>query len=135
MKIKDPQSEKLNKLTGIIIESAMIVHSTFGAGLLESVYKECLKHELEKRKLNVQSELYLPVIYDAKLFDIGYRIDLLVDSSVIVEVKALSQIAAIHRAQLLTYLKLSGKKVGLLLNFNAVHLKDGIVRLVNGFPD
>lgn len=120
----------LNEVTGRIIDAAMKVHSALGPGLLEGAYEACLRHELISRGLEVKSQLSLPVEYDGTLIDAGYRLDLLVDNSVIVELKAVEKLAAIHEAQLLTYLKLSRKKVGLLLNFNVVHMKDGIRRLV-----
>jgi GxxExxY protein len=121
----------LNRISGAIIDSAMKVHTALGAGLLESVYEACLAHELRKRGLRVETQVALPVFYEGVKIDAGYRIDLLVESSVIVELKAVEQIAPIHQAQLLTYLKLSGKKLGLLINFNTVHLKNGIKRLIN----
>jgi GxxExxY protein len=107
------------------------VHTALGAGLLEESYKICLKHELQRRNLQVLSEVAMPVVYDGISLDVGYRIDLLVENSVIVELKAVAQIAPIHQAQLLTYLKLSKISLGLLLNFNSTHLKDGIVRMIN----
>ena len=130
---KDAEENKmdLNRISGAIIDSAMKVHTALGAGLLESVYEACLAHELRKRGLRVETQVALPVFYEGVKIDAGYRIDLLVESSVIVELKAVEQIAPIHQAQLLTYLKLSGKKLGLLINFNTVHLKNGIKRLIN----
>jgi GxxExxY protein len=120
-----------NEVSKIIINSALKVHTALGAGLLEESYKICLKHELQRRNLQVLSEVAMPVVYDGISLDVGYRIDLLVESSVIVELKAVAQIAPIHQAQLLTYLKLSKISLGLLLNFNSTHLKDGIVRMIN----
>lgn len=117
-----------------VLDAAMKVHSALGAGLFEEVYKVCLKHELQNLKLNVLSEVGLPVIYDGVELELGYRIDLLVEDSLIVEMKSVQRLAPVHKAQLLTYLKLAKKPVGLLLNFNTVHLKDGIVRIVNSFP-
>ena len=130
---KDAEENKmdLNRISGAIIDSAMKVHTALRAGLLESVYEACLAHELRKRGLRVETQVALPVFYEGVKIDAGYRIDLLVESSVIVELKAVEQIAPIHQAQLLTYLKLSGKKLGLLINFNTVHLKNGIKRLIN----
>ena len=119
-----------NELSGIVVDAAMKVHTALGAGLLEEAYKICLKHELQKRNLNVFSEIALPITYDGVTLDVGFRIDLLVEHQVIVELKSVTQIAPIHKAQLLTYLKLSKIQLGLLLNFNSVHLKDGITRLV-----
>jgi len=121
-------------LTGEVIEAAMKVHSTLGAGLFEEVYKVCLRHELQKRELKVLSEVGLPVIYDEVKLETGYRIDLLVEDNLIVELKSVERIAPVHKAQLLTYLKLAEIQVGLILNFNVPHLKDGILRVVNSFP-
>ena len=122
---------ELNQISGAVINAAMRVHSVLGPGLLEEPYKQCLAYELRQRGLKVDVELELPVIYNAVKVKIGYRLDLLVANEVIVELKAVKEIATIHKAQLLTYLKLSRKHLGLILNFNTVHLKDGIVRLIN----
>lgn len=122
----------INEISGVIVDAAMKVHSVLGPGLLESTYEACLKHELlKKRGLNVASQVMLPVQYDGVAIDAGYRIDLLVEDAVVIELKAVEKIIPIHEAQLLTYLKLSGKKLGLLLNFNVLHMKDGINRIVN----
>jgi GxxExxY protein len=117
-------------ITGIIIGCAMKVHSFLGAGLLESAYETCLQHELHKNGMNVCSQVALPITYDGVQLDAGYRIDLLVEDRVIVELKAVEKLTSLHQAQIMSYLKLSGKKVGLLINFNTVHLKDGIKRIV-----
>lgn len=109
----------------------MEVHSALGPGLLESAYQGCLKHELEGRGLLVQRQVKLPVSYKNICLDFGYRIDLVVEDSVIVELKAVDKVLPIHEAQLLSYLKLSGRALGLLINFNSVHLRDGIKRMVN----
>ena len=122
---------ELNEISGAVITAAMKVHTALGPGLLEEPYKQCLAYELKCCGLKVNVELELPVIYNAVKVDIGYRLDLLVENEIIAELKAVQQIAPIHKAQLLTYLKLSRKRIGLLLNFNTVHLKDGIVRLIN----
>jgi GxxExxY protein len=123
---------EINQITGAVIDAAMKVHSAFGPGLLESAYKACLVYELRKRGLRVDVEVGLPLIYDGvKLDDVGYRIDLLVEHEVVVELKAVEIMAPIFEAQLIHYLKLSGKKVGLLINFKVVHLRDGIKRMVN----
>lgn len=103
-----------------------------GPGLLESVYERCLAHELRKRGLRVASQLPLPVLYDGEVIDAGYRVDLLVEDTVIVEIKAVEGMLPLFTAQLMSYLKMSGKPVGLLINFNTVHLRQGIRRLVNG---
>lgn len=121
----------VNKITGQIIDAAMKVHSVLGPGLLEGAYEACMLHELTRRRFNVKNQILLPVEYDGTLIDAGYRLDLLVEDLVVVELKAVEKLAPIHEAQLLTYLKLSKKNVGLLLNFNVVQMKDGIRRMVN----
>ena len=125
----------VDRITAAIVDSAMKVHSALGPGLLESVYETCLKHELTKRGFNVESQLWLPVIYDGVKLQGGYKIDLLVEGAVIVELKVVEKILELHKAQLLSYLKLADKRVGLLINFNVVHLRDGIRRLVNSYPE
>jgi GxxExxY protein len=120
----------VNKVSGTIVDAAMKVHSVLGPGLLESSYEACLAHELRARGLQVATQVGLPVVYEGVRLELGYRIDLLVEDAVIVEVKAVETLAPIHEAQLLSYLKLSGKRVGLLINFNVLHLKDGIKRMV-----
>ena len=121
----------LNIITGEIVDSAMKVHSALGPGLLESAYKTCLAFELADRGPAVESEVPLPVTYREIKLNAAYRIDFIVADSVIVEVKAVEKILPVHRAQLLAYPKLSGKKLGLPLNFNVPRLKDGIIRLAN----
>lgn len=122
----------LNQLSSKIIGAAIEVHNTIGPGLLESTYEECLCHELGLRGISYERQKTLPVTYKEKQLDCGYRLDILVEDSIILELKACEKIEPIHRAQLLTYLKMSGTKLGLILNFNTVVLKDGIVRVVNG---
>jgi len=124
---------EINSITGSIVDAALKVHTALGPGLLESVYEKCLKHELGKRGLRVETQVWVPVVYDGLEIEGGYKIDLLVEDSVIVELKVVEQILPIHRAQLLSYLKLTHKEVGLLINFNVVHLRDGIRRLVNHY--
>ena len=121
----------INELSGTVIDAAMTVHSALGAGLLEYPYRVCLQHELAKRGLNVLSEITLPVQYDEVTIDIGYRVDLLIEDLIVVELKSVEQISSLHRAQLLTYLKLTKKTLGLIINFNTPHLRNGIVRLIN----
>ena len=123
----------VNKISGAIVDASMKVHTVLGPGLLESAYEACLLHELGKRGFNVKNQSTLPVEYDGKKTDAGYRLDIIVEDTVIVAVKAVETILPIHEAQLLSYLKLSGKRFGLLINFNVVHLKDGIKRMVNGY--
>lgn len=122
---------ELNKISETIIGCAIKVHRALGLGLLESTYEVCLVHELRKTGLKVQAQVALPVIYDGIKLDSGYRIDLLVEDSVIVELKAIDSLLPIHEAQLLSYLKLSNKKLGLLINFNVKILKNGVKRLMN----
>ena len=121
----------INKLSGQIIGAAIEVHTNLGPGLLESAYEECLCHELQLRKLTYERQKPLPLCYKGINLDCGYRLDVVVESLIILELKACEQIEPIHKAQLLTYLKLSGLKLGLLLNFHVPVMKDGIVRLVN----
>jgi GxxExxY protein len=123
---------QINRISGAVVDAAMKVHSALGPGLLESAYVACLVFELNRRGFHTATQIQLPVVYDGVKLEIGYRIDVMVENVVVVEVKALDAIAPVHQAQLLTYLKLSGKHVGLLINFNVVHLKDGIRRMVNG---
>ena len=118
-------------LSGQVVDSAMTVHSTLGPGLLESAYMACLAHELHLRGLQVKTQVPLPVIYRGVRIDLGYRLDLVVDDALIVEVKAVSKVLPVHHAQLLSYLRLSSHRVGLLVNFHVRRLKDGITRLVN----
>ena len=115
-----------------IITAAMRVHSELGPGLLESTYTACLQYELRKAGYKSETQVGLPVYYDAVKLELGYRIDLLVENLVIVEIKSVDAICPVHHAQILSYLKLSGRSLGLLMNFNVVHLKDGIKRFVNG---
>ncbi|MDF1558412.1 MAG: GxxExxY protein [ANME-2 cluster archaeon] len=126
---------ELNKISEEIIGAAMQVHTTLGPGLLESAYEACLKYELEKSGLKVLSQVGLPVIYDGIQIDIGYRLDLLVEDAVIVELKAVKELTPLHNAQLLSYLKLSELQLGLLINFNVVRLRSGIKRMVNNFNE
>jgi len=121
----------LNEISGQVVDSAIKVHRFLGPGLLESAYEACLAHELRARGLMVETQNVLPINYDGIQIDAGYRIDLLVNSAVIIELKAVEQVAPIHEAQLLSYLKLSKLKLGLLVNFNVLKLTDGIKRMVN----
>jgi GxxExxY protein len=114
-----------------VIDAAMRVHTVLGPGLLENAYQVCLEHELRRRGHFVQGQWPLPILYDGVHIDVGYRVDLLVDDLVIVELKAVAKVLPIHEAQLLSYLRLSGVRVGLLINFHELRLKDGIRRMVN----
>lgn len=118
-------------MTEKIIGCAIKVHRNLGAGLLESTYEICLVHELKKIGLKVESQVSLPVYYDGIKLEAGYKIDVLIEDKVIVELKAVERILPIHEAQILTYLKLANKKIGLLINFNVKVLKDGITRKIN----
>jgi len=124
---------ELDNVTGAVVDAAMKVHTALGPGMLERVYEKCLKHELVKRGLRVESQVWLPVIYDGVEIEGGYRIDLLVEGEVVVEPKVAEQLLDLHKAQLLSYLKLADKRIGLLINFNVVHLRNGIRRLVNNY--
>jgi GxxExxY protein len=121
-----------NQISGIILDAAIAVHTAVGPGLLESAYQACLTYELNSRGLKVQTQVPLPIKYRGVLIDAAYRLDLVVDDLVIVELKAVERLMPIHEAQLLSYLKLSGKRLGLLINFDVLRLKDGYKRIVNG---
>ena len=122
--------EEINELTKVIIGAAIEVHRTLGPGLLESAYEACLSYELAQRGLRFERQKPLSVVYKGINLDIGYRLDLLIEDQVVVEVKAVDELAPIHHAQLLSYLKLSGYKVGLLINFNVLILMNGLRRVV-----
>lgn len=126
---------EINELTKEVIGAAMEVHRALGPGLLESAYEECLCHELSVRGIPFERQKPLPVVFKAVKLDCGYRLDLLVMNEVVVEVKAVEGLLPIHEAQLLTYLKLGGWRVGLLINFNVPVLKDGIKRIVLGLKE
>ncbi len=126
---------KHNELSEKIIGAAMRVHTVLGPGLLESAYEACLKHELKKSGLKVLSQVELPVIYDGLEIELGYRLDLLVEDKIILELKAVKELTPLHQAQLLSYLKLSGLQLGLLINFNVTRLKYGIKRIVNNLNE
>ena len=120
-----------NSLSNLVINRAIKIHTALGPGLLESVYKETLFYKLVQAKLNVEKEKPLPLVYEAVKLECGYRVDLMVENKLIVEIKAVEAINKIYSAQVLTYLKLSNCKLGLLLNFNVTLMKDGIKRVVN----
>ena len=119
-----------NEVSGAIVDAAMKVHSALGPGLLESADAVCLRHELIKRWLRVTTEVPVPAVYDGIKLEAGYRLDLVVEDTVVVELKAIEALAPIHQAQVISYLKLTGKPIGLLINFHSLHLKDGIKRFV-----
>jgi len=124
---------RVNHITHQIIAAAMKVHTALGPGLLESAYHACLRHELRRQGLTVASQLGLPVVDEGERIDLGYRVDLIVGDAVIVEVKCVEAIHPVHQAQLLSYMRLSGRQVGLLINFHVAHLRDGIKRMVDGY--
>ena len=122
--------KSINDLSYQVIGCVYRVHKELGPGLLESTYEVCLEHELLKAGLNTLRQVALPVVYDNIKLDAGYRIDLLVEDKIILELKAVDEVAPIHKAQLMTYLKLSGLKLGLLLNFKVMDMKKGITRII-----
>lgn len=128
MEIKEYSENHLSK---IILGSSIKVHRNLGPGLLESAYQKCLRYELQKKELLVEYEKPLPIVYEEIRLEVGYRLDLLVNQKVIVEVKSVESLTDVHLAQVLTYLKLSDCKLGLLINFNRRYLKDGFRRVVN----
>ena len=124
-----------NEITGQIVDAACKIHTTLGPGLMESVYQTVLEYELQKRGLRVEHQVPMPIHYEGIVIDAGYKADLPVEGLVIVELKSVEALAAVHKKQLLTYLRLSGKRLGLLINFNVNLIKDGICRVVNGLPE
>lgn len=121
-----------NEISKIVFESALKVHKSLGPGLLESAYEECLFYELKKFNLKVEKQKALPLVYEDVKLDVGYRIDIIVEDKFIVEVKSVETLNDVHLAQLLTYLRLSDCRLGLLINFNVKLLKEGVRRVVNG---
>lgn len=124
-----------NQITGAIIDAAIHIHRQLGPGLLEAVYRKVLAHELRQRGFPVVEEQPIPVVWQQIQLEIGFRADLIVNSLVIVEIKSIEAVAPVHKKQLLTYLRLAGRQVGLLINFNVDVLKDGICRIVNGLKE
>ncbi len=125
--------EEINKLSGIILDSAIEVHKILGPGLLESVYEICLCKELDLRKIEFKRQVLLPIEYKGEKLDADYRIDILVENEIIIELKSVEILHPVFEAQLLTYLKLADKKLGLLINFNVPRLIDGFKRMINGY--
>ena len=121
----------LNRISRAVVGSALEVHSALGPGLLEAAYEACLARELHLRGVQVATQVGLPVTYRGVRIDLGYRLDLVVDGALVVEVKAVAKLLPIHHAQLLSYLRLSGLRLGLLINFHVPHLRDGIKRMAN----
>lgn len=126
-------NEEINDRTGQVVDAAVKVHRFLGPGLLESTYQACLAHELKLRGLSISAQYPIPLVYEGLQLEVGYRADLLVENSIIVELKAVEKIIPIHEAQLISYLRLTGFRVGLLINFHEERLKDGIRRRVNRF--
>ena len=120
-----------NELSGIIVDCCFKMHTTLGPGLLESVYEEILFYELNKRNLPCKRQIGIPVVYEDVKLDIGFRADIVVEDKIIIEIKSVEKIASVHKKQLLTYLKLTGMRLGLLINFNDNLIKNGITRIVN----
>ena len=125
----------INQLKSQIIGAAIEVHKTLGPGLLESAYEKCLCHELKLRRLSFENQKPLPLVFKGEELDCGYRLDIVVEDAIILELKSCEKIEPIHKAQLLTYLKLSGLRLGLILNFNVPAMRDGIVRIVNNLEE
>ncbi|WP_121924823.1 GxxExxY protein [Flavobacterium weaverense] len=121
-----------NEISKIVFESALKIHKVLGPGLLESAYEECLFYELRKYDLKVEKQKQLPLVYQEVRLDVGYRIDIIIEDKFIVEIKSVEALTDVHLAQLLTYLKLSNCKLGLLINFNVSLLKNGVRRVING---
>ena len=124
-----------NEIAKIIVDAAYHIHVKLGPGLLESVYQAILVHELRKRGLRVEYEVGVPVEWDDLHLDIGFRADVIVEAKVVVELKSVEAVAPVHKKQLLTYLRLTGCRLGLLINFGAALIKDGISRVANGLPE
>ena len=124
-----------NEIAKIIVDAAIKIHMALGPGLLESVYEVVLAFELRKRGLQCERQAPVPIFYDSIQFEEGFRADLIVESKVLVELKSIEETAPVHRKQVLTYLRLTDKRLGLLINFGAEYLKDGITRLVNNLPE
>lgn len=127
----DKENMETEAVGRLVLSCAMKVHSALGCGLLESAYETCLAYELAREGVEVAKQVALPIVYQDVRLDAGYRLDLLIGNCVIVEVKAVEKFVPVHTAQLLSYLKLSGHKLGFLLNFNVLHMRDGIKRIVN----
>lgn len=124
-----------NQIATAIVAASLKIHQTLGPGLLESVYQATLSFELERRGLSVEQQVGLPVFYEGLKLDLGFRVDLVVSEKVIIEIKSVAALASIHRKQLLTYLRLMDKRLGLLINFNVELMKNGIQRVVNRLPE
>ena len=126
------RARSAHEISGVVIDAALKVHTVLGPGLLESTYEACLAQEMTIRGSRVDRQVAVPVVYEGLKLEAGYRLDLLVDNLVIIEIKSVDALAPIHKAHVLSYLRLSGKSLGLLINFNVVHMRDGIKRFVMG---
>lgn len=135
MNRRDAEAQSLDKLSEQVIGACIAVHRALGPGLLESAYEECLCHELSLRSIAFERQVPLPVSYKGVKLECGYRLDLVIEGKLIVELKAVEALLPIHEAQILTHLKLTGKTVGLLINFNVAVLKAGLKRIVHHYPD
>lgn len=124
-----------NEVSGAILDAAIKVHRTLGPGLLESVYEVALAYELRQRGHTVERQVMIPITYEGIVLDQGFRADLIVDDLVVIELKCVEQVIPVHRAQALTYTRMSGKRLGLLLNFGTTRLVDGVTRFANGLPE
>jgi len=124
-----------NEIAKIVVDAAFKIHTKLGPGLLESAYQAILAYELRKRGLAIQTETMMPVNYDGITIDLGYRTDIIVEELVIIELKSVEKVSDVHKKQLLTYLKVSDKHLGLLINFGAATIKEGITRIVNRLPE
>ena len=127
--------QRENEIVATIVDAAYLIHRTFGPGLLESAYEAIMVHELQKRGLRVAAQVPVPIVYESVRLETGFRADLIVEDLVIVELKSLEKVAPVHKKQLMTYLRLADKRLGLLINFGDELIKNGITRIVNGMPD
>lgn len=128
--IREPLPDETNAVAKQVVDCAFRVHSALGSGLLESVYETCLAHEIMKKGLTAERQVVVPIVYDNIRLEEGFRIDMVVGKCVVVELKAVEEVLAVHKAQLLTYLRLSGHRIGLLINFNVPLIREGIIRIV-----
>lgn len=122
--------ELLNKISGIILDSVIEVHRNLGPGLLESIYEICLEKELKLRNVSVERQVYFPVSYKNEILDLNFRLDMLVENEIIIELKTVEELLPVHQAQILSYMKLANKKLGLLINFNEALVKNGFKRFI-----
>ncbi|MBK1895035.1 GxxExxY protein [Chryseobacterium paridis] len=121
-----------NEISRIVYEAGYLVHKSLGPGLLESAYEECMYYELKKHKLFIEKQKPMPLVYNEVKLDVGYRLDFLIENKFVLEIKSVETLNDIHMAQILTYLRLSNCKLGMLMNFNNLHFKNGVKRVING---